>query len=285
MPRKRIADKKINKEQKKEDKIIASVYNREGKEKNKLELPKEIFGIKVNPALITQVIHVYLTNQRLGTRDTKTRSEVNGSTRKIYRQKGTGRARHGDLKAPIFIGGGIAHGPKPYDYSLKISSQAKNLALCGILSDKFRQGKIKIISDFTDMIPKTKEILATLSNLNFVNNQSKADNVLIITPEKLKNVILAGRNLENLKIVMSDCLNTYEALKAKNILFIEAAIDKLKKRLIGDRREENIKKTGKGDSSTTKKSISSKRSKEKTLKTQSVRRNEVKRKEKRRKKD
>jgi len=135
------------------------------------------------------------------------------------------------------------------------------------------------------MIPKTKEILATLSNLNFVNNQSKADNVLIITPEKLKNVILAGRNLENLKIVMSDCLNTYEALKAKNILFIEAAIDKLKKRLIGDRREENIKKTGKGDSSTTKKSISSKRSKEKTLKTQSVRRNEVKRKEKRRKKD
>src|SRR3989344_7204583 len=119
---------------KKSGSLTVPVYEISGKEKGSLSLPKEAFSVDVNKALLAQAVRVYQSNQRQGTASTKTRGEVVGSTRKIYRQKGTGRARHGDIKAPIFVGGGVAHGPKSANYRKSISQKMRRIALLGALS-------------------------------------------------------------------------------------------------------------------------------------------------------
>jgi len=209
-------------------KIEADVYNLDGKTTEKIELPKEIFGVKVNPILLAQAIRVYLANQRLGTHSTKTRSEVTGSTRKIYRQKGTGRARHGDIKAPIFIGGGVAHGPKPQDYALSFPKKMKRIALFGALTDRLNKGKIKIISQLSSIEPKTKKMKEILARLGFVKLDKAKERILLVTYEKLNNIFLAGRNLANFKMLEAKLLNTYDVLTHQNIIFMKEAIPILK---------------------------------------------------------
>lgn len=223
MPRKKI-EVKIEKEK---VKLAADVYNTEGKIVKKILLPKEIFGAKINPILLTQTVRVYLANQRQGTHSTKTRGVVSGSTRKIYRQKGTGRARHGDIKAPIFIGGGIAHGPKPRDYSLELPRKMRRAALFTVLSDKWHQGRIKVIAGLEKMPHKTKKMALILEKLDLVKAKSKTEKTLLILSEKINNIILAGRNLSCLSISLAPLLNAYEILTHKNILFMEAAIPKM----------------------------------------------------------
>src|SRR3989344_6756187 len=138
--------------------LTIPVYNLEGKEVKTLDVPKEIFSVKPNPKLLAQYVRVYLTNNRQGTASTKTRGEVRGSTRKIYRQKGTGRARHGAITAPIFVGGGVVFGPKPRDYSRKLPQKMKKAALFSALTAKRIDNAVKVIGNLDTIVPKTKEM-------------------------------------------------------------------------------------------------------------------------------
>ncbi len=205
------------------------VYDLKGKEKSELEVPKEIFSQEAKPQLLAQAIRVYLFNQRQGTASTKTRAEVAGSTRKIYRQKGTGRARHGDIKAPIFVGGGVAGGPKPKEYSLKINKKQKRKALLAALSLKLKEKSIMAITDkILEIKPKTKELLEILKNLNLVDKK-----VLFVLPKLEKNnLVLAGKNLNNVFFVEAKLLNTYEVLKNQQLIFLESAIDNFVKHFL-----------------------------------------------------
>ena len=178
------------------DNLKTVVYDTSGKSLGNLGLPVEIFGVKASPNLMAHAIRVYQVNQRQGTASTKTRSQVRGSTRKIYRQKGTGRARHGDIKAPIFIGGGIAHGPKPRDWRLKMPQKMRRKSLFAALTDKFTSDDIRIVDGLEKIPPKTKNMVKIISGLKF-NTQKKNQmpKTLLVLGKKMNNVLLAGRNL------------------------------------------------------------------------------------------
>ncbi len=209
--------------------VVASIYNIQGKGVSEIVLPKEIFGAKVNRALMTQAVRVYLANQRRGTVSTKTRGEVVGSTRKIWRQKGTGKARHGSRKAPIFVGGGVAFGPKPRDYSLKLPKKMKRLSLFSALSAKQNNGEIKIVAGLEKTEPKTKKMNLVMNNLGL---GQKNRLVLLVAPGSskngLENIYRASRNLKGVKILSANMLNTYEVLKAKAVVLMKESVDSIK---------------------------------------------------------
>lgn len=220
-----------------------SVYDTKGKVSESISLPKEIFGSKVNENLIAQAVRVHLANQRRGTVKTKSRGEVNISTRKIYRQKGTGRARHGAASAPIFVGGGIAFGPKPRDFSLKLSKKQRKTALFSALSAKLKNGEIKVVTGLEKLEPKTKKFAQVLNNL-LLNEKKKQ--ILLITPPfvkategkpnaDIKNVQRGVRNLEGVKITSSNLLNTYDVLANKYILFMKNAIEGVKETFLKEK--------------------------------------------------
>ncbi|OGH10994.1 MAG: 50S ribosomal protein L4 [Candidatus Levybacteria bacterium RIFCSPLOWO2_01_FULL_36_13] len=193
-----------------------------------MSLPKEIFGVEENKSLLAQAVRVYLANQRSGTAKSKSRGEVNISTRKIYRQKGTGRARHGAASAPIFVGGGVAFGPRPHDFSLKLSKNLRRKALFMALSSKLAEGEIKIVSGFEKLEPKTKNMAQAFAK---IEKEGKKRNLLLVTPdstEKYVNVVKAARNIKGVEIMPSSLLNTYQVLKAKELLFMKEAINTLK---------------------------------------------------------
>lgn len=204
--------------------LRTDVFNLQGEVVGKTTLPPEIFGVKVSSQLLAQAVRVYHANQRAGTHDTKTRSEVAGSTRKIYKQKGTGRARHGAITAPIFIGGGIAHGPHPRDYTLTLPQKMKQVALFGVLTDKFQNGALKIVRGMDKMELKTKKMSKVLLNLRLLPEKSKNTNILLVTAQNERNVNLAGRNIPYLTIENAKLLNTYEVLSHKNVLLMEDAV-------------------------------------------------------------
>jgi len=213
--------------------LVADVYNIQGKIVSKIGLPKEVFGAKVNDSLMAQAVRVYLANQRTGTASTKSRGEITGSTKKIWRQKGTGRARHGSRKAPIFVGGGVAFGPRPRDYSLKMPKKMKKAALFSALSLKQNNGEIKVVTGIEKLLPKTKLMAQVVKKLGF---DSKKINVLLITPDKAKNgfenVYRAGRNIEGLKILGANALNTYEVLDNQSVLFMKDAVGAVEKHFV-----------------------------------------------------
>lgn len=226
------ASPKVTKEVKKETGLKQSVYSAAGRVLESITLPKEIFGLSENKQLLAQAVRVYLANQRAGTAHSKSRGEVNISTRKIYRQKGTGRARHGAASAPIFVGGGVAFGPKQRDYSLKLSKNARRKALFTALSVKLSNGDIKVVSGFEKLEPKTKEMAQALSKLDL---NGKKVNLLLITPdtsEKYENVVKAARNIDGVEIRPSNLLNTYEVLRARELLLMKDAINALKENFI-----------------------------------------------------
>lgn len=209
--------------------IVAPLYNLNGELIGKTKLPEEIFNKSDNPALIAQAVRVYQANQRAGSASTKTRSEVTGSTRKIYRQKGTGRARHGDLKAPIFIGGGIAHGPKMRDYSLDLPKKMRRLALFTSLSQATIAGKIKVIRGLERILPKTKEMMQLLHKIyNIPKNKKTNFKILVIIHQRVHNLHLACRNLNYLTLRPANLLNTYDVMSNRELVFLEDSIKKLK---------------------------------------------------------
>lgn len=204
--------------------LTADILDLTGKAIDKISLPEEIFAAKINKVLIAQAVKVFLANQRQGTASTKTRGEVEGSTRKIYRQKGTGRARHGSIRAPIFVHGGVVFGPKPRDYSLKLPQKMKRSALFSALSAKFNDGEIKILQDLEKLEPKTKKFAEVIKNLGLENRKKK---ILLITAAETKNLKRAAQNIEGVSITAAQRLNTYDILNHRQLIFMKEAIEKL----------------------------------------------------------
>ena len=201
------------------------VFNTQGKKVGKIDLPKEIFLVKVNEKLLAQAVRVFLFNQRQGTVSTKTRGEVKGSSRKIYAQKGTGRARHGDRYAPIFVGGGRAHGPKPKDWSRKLPKKMKRQALFSALSLKVKEKKILVLQGLEKIVPKTKKMVKVLENLKLQVRRGKLlEKTLLVLPEKMEEIIRAGKNIANLKIALASNLNTYQVLNYERLIFLKKSI-------------------------------------------------------------
>ena len=236
MAREKIKQKKKTKSEKKsvtpkrmKVNLTIPVYDLKGKEQTTLEVAKEIFGIESNLKLVAQYIRVYHANQRQGTSSAKTRGEVKGSTRKIYRQKGTGKARHGDIKAPIFVGGGVVGGPRPGDFSLKMNKKQIKKALFVALSLKFKAGDIFALSkNFYNIEPKTKIFAEFLKTVGL----SEIKTLLIVNKRKEKNLVLATRNLNNVNLIDAMSINAYEILNNEKILFLEEALPIMEKHFL-----------------------------------------------------
>jgi large subunit ribosomal protein L4 len=205
---------------------VAKVYDITGAEKKSIALDEAIFNAPVNQALIAQSVRVYMNNQRSGNASTKTRSEVKGSTRKIYRQKGTGKARHGDIKAPIFVGGGVVGGPRPKNYSLSMGNAMKSKALFGALTSKVKDQEIVGLEEAgLDKTNKTKTAYQFLKKVGFDGQR-----VTFVFPKIVDSSFMkALRNIENLQVTDAMSLNPYLVLKSKRLIFLETAFDVLKK--------------------------------------------------------
>ncbi len=212
---------------KKETGLVIDVFDVSGKVAGQLTLAEKVFGVAINRTLLAQAIRVYLANQRQGTRSTKTRGEVSASTRKIYRQKGTGRARHGSLKAPLFVHyGGVSHGPRPVDFSMTMPQKMRQKALTSALSAKLKDQEIKVVSGLVKLEAKTKVMAGILKNLGLTNHK-----VLIVINDGTDNIVRAARNLEGVTLTSAARLNTYDVLTAKQIVFAQEAVESLQKRL------------------------------------------------------
>lgn len=220
------------------------LYDTSGKKIDKLELPETIFKAKINQQLMTQAVRVYLANQRQGTQSAKTRGEVTGSGKKIYRQKGTGGARHGDRYAPIFVGGGVAFPPKPRDFSLKISKKMKRLALFSSLTQKLNENAVIVIDGLEKIKAKTKEMVNVLSGLSDLGSKK----ILLVLPEKLENVILAARNIKMVTLTPVALLNTYAVLNTDKIIFLKDSIEKLSRVFLKNGNAETPKEMKQGKS-------------------------------------
>ncbi len=191
-----------------------------------ISLPEKIFGVQVNSQLIAQAVRVFLVNQRQGTARTLTRGEVDGSTRKIYRQKGTGRARHGGIRAPLFVKGGIAHGPKLKDYSLTMPKKMKRAALFSALSAKVKDGEIKVVTGLEALEVKTKAFSHAFDTWGIAQ---KKRNVLFVLPNDMENIYRGVRNMAGVTITTAQRLNTYEVLKHNAIIMVKESIDTIDK--------------------------------------------------------
>ncbi len=205
--------------------VSIDVVGIDGKVTGKVSLPGEIFGETVNKALLAQAVRVYLANQRQGNASTKTRGEVDGSTRKIYRQKGTGRARHGGIRAPIFVKGGVVFGPKPRDFSLALPQKMKRKALFVALSAKVKDNEVTIIDGLGKIEPKTKNFAGMLKSLGIAEKKQK---LLFVTSGDAVSVLRAGQNLQGVSFISSRLINTYAVLGAKRIVMMKDAIDEMK---------------------------------------------------------
>ena len=197
------------------------VYNVDGKKVSDVELKEEIFGIIPNENVVHSVVVNYLANQRQGTQSTKTRSEVSGGGRKPWRQKGTGRARQGSIRAPQWIKGGIALGPKPRSYSYKVNKKERRLAVKSVLSSKVAENELVVLDKLELNEIKTKNMVNVLNNLKLEGK------VLIVLPEKNENVQLSSRNIEGVKTSLVRDMNTYELLKYNKLVLTVDAVKKI----------------------------------------------------------
>ncbi len=197
------------------------VLNKEGKETGRtVTLPESVFGVEPNDHAIYLDVKLYLANQRQGTHKAKERSEVQGSTRKIKKQKGTGGARAGALRSPVFVGGGRVFGPRPRNYSFKLNKKLRDLARVSALSYKAQENNIIVVEDFTFDTPKTKDYVAFKNNLNIAEGTRS----LLVLPNVDKNIYLALRNLQKTELVSACDINTYGVLKAKTLVIFESAL-------------------------------------------------------------
>ncbi len=200
-----------------------SVLNREGKETGrKITLSDLIFGIEPNDHAIYLDVKQYLANKRQGTHKSKERAEISGSTRKIKKQKGTGTARAGSIKSPVFRGGGTVFGPRPRSYDFKLNKKVKQLARKSALTYKAKGNEILIMEDFNMEAPKTKEIINIKNNLQIADKKS-----LFVLPAENNNIYLSSRNLQDVSIVIASELNTYQILNAKSIVLLEGSVKKI----------------------------------------------------------
>ena len=198
-----------------------AVLNTQGKETGrKVVLSDAVFGVEANDHAIYLDVKQYLADQRQGTHKSKQRNEVAGSTRKLKRQKGTGGARCGSIKSPLFPGGGRIFGPQPRDYSFKLNKKLKRLARRSALSYKMKDEAIKVVEDFAIEAPRTKTIVAMMNGLKVSDKK-----ILVVLPESNRNILLSARNLQNVKVIPAANLNTYDVMNASSVLIAEGAVN------------------------------------------------------------
>lgn len=187
-----------------------------------IDLSSEVFAIEPNDHAIWLDVKSYLANQRQGTSKAKQRNEISGSSKKIKKQKGTGGARAGNIKSPLFKGGGRVFGPQPRDYSFKLNKKVKELAKKSALSYKAKDNMIAILEDFNFDAPKTKQYQNMLKSLA-LNNQK----TLLVLPEANKNIVMSGRNVQNTKIVTASQITTFDLMNADKLILVESSLGKI----------------------------------------------------------
>ena len=197
-----------------------TMLNMTGAEAGTIELNDEIFGIEPNQNAVHEVVKNYLANQRQGTQSTKTRAEVRGGGRKPWRQKGTGRARHGSIRSPQWVGGGVVFAPKPRDYSFKLNKKVKRLALQSALSTKVAEGKIIVLDELNLAEVKTKDMAKVLANIN-------CGKALIVMDGTNTNVMLSARNIPDVKTASVSTINVYDLLKYNTLVVTKDAVAKI----------------------------------------------------------
>jgi large subunit ribosomal protein L4 len=197
------------------------VYNMQGKKVSDVELNEAVFGIEPNEAIVHSVLVNYLANQRQGTQNTKTRAEVRGGGRKPWRQKGTGRARQGSIRAPQWIKGGIALGPKPRSYKYTVNKKERRLAIKSILSSKVLENNLVVVDKMDVKEIKTKTMVAALDSLKVTGK------TLIMLPEKNENVQKSARNIEGVKTTLVNTINVYDLLKYNKLVVTLDTVKKL----------------------------------------------------------
>ena len=197
-----------------------SVYNMEGKEVGKMDLNDAVFGVEVNEHLVHMAVVQYLANKRQGTQKAKTRSEVSGGGRKPWRQKGTGHARQGSIRAPQWKGGGVVFAPVPRDYSFKINKKEKRAALKSALTSRVQENKLIVVDELKFDEIKTKNFKSVMNNL-------KVDKALVVLGEKNENAVLSARNLPKINTAYADSINVYEILKGGTLILTKDAVAKI----------------------------------------------------------
>jgi len=195
-----------------------SLFDKDGKDIGKIDLNENIFGVEVNTHVMHLALKRQLANARRGSACTKTRGEVRGGGKKPWRQKGTGRARHGSRRSPIWKGGGVTFGPKPRDFSLHLPKKVRRLAIKSALTTKINEGKVKIVDAINIDSPKTRLMVDFLKKFNF---DSKT---LIVIPARDENIEKSTRNLENAKVILSSNLNIHDLLKYDNLILTKEAV-------------------------------------------------------------
>ena len=197
-----------------------SVYNMEGKEVGTIELNDAVFGVEVNEHLVHMAVVLQLANNRQGTQKAKTRAEVSGGGRKPWRQKGTGHARQGSIRAPQWKGGGVVFAPVPRDYSFKMNKKEKQAALKSVLSDKVAGGKLIVLDELKFDEIKTKNFVNVMKNL-------KVESGLVVLAENDQNVVMSAKNVAEVNTAQVNAINVYDILKAKTLVLTKDAVSKI----------------------------------------------------------
>ena len=205
---------------------VVDVINRKAEKVSQVELEDNIFKIPVKSSILHEVVTMQRANRRAGSASVKHRSDVKGSGRKLFRQKGTGRARRGDIKSPLLRGGGSVFGPDPRSYSYKVPKKVKRLALKMALSIKLKEDNLIVIDEFGLDKIKTKEFFSVMDVLSLKN-------ALIITEQKNENLELSSRNVPGVKVLRVEGMNVYDILKYENVVLLESSIKSIEGRLLG----------------------------------------------------
>lgn len=191
------------------------------KEVGDIELPDTVFGVPLNEPLVHEAVRSFLANRRAGTSATKTRGDVSGAGRKLWRQKGTGRARIASLRSPLWKGGGNVHGPQPRDWSYNLPKKMRKRAMCAAISERLREGNLIIVNEWKLDAPKTKDFIVTLGNLKL------AGKTLIVDSLKNTNLMLASRNVQTAKVVNSYGLNIYDLVNHQKVVLTPRTVEEL----------------------------------------------------------
>ena len=204
---------------------VINVLNSKGETVSERELSDALFSVPPKSGVLHEVVTAQLAGRRAGSASTKQRGEVRGSTRKLFRQKGTGRARRGDIKSPLLRGGGVVFGPKPRSYAYKVPKKVRRLALKMALTCKLQDNELVVLDKFDLVQVKTKDFVNIIQAL-------KVDSALIVTDQKNETLELSSRNVPNIKVLRSEGLNVYDILKYKKLVLVEPAINDIEGRLL-----------------------------------------------------
>lgn len=204
---------------------VVDVLNIQGEKVSQVDLADAIFRVPVKSSVLHEVVKMQLLSKRSGSASVKRRSEIRGSGRKLFRQKGTGRARRGNIKSPLLRGGGVAFGPSPKSYAYKVPKKVRKIALKMALTSKFNENQLFVIDKFELDQVKTKKFLEFANNLNL-------ENVLIVTEEQNEKLELSSKNVPDVKVLRQEGLNVYDILKYKNLVLLESSIKGIEGRLL-----------------------------------------------------